>query len=55
MPKVYITREIPEIGPEMLKDKGYEVSVGPEGITTREELLSGVKGVDAILSVLTET
>ena len=54
MPKVYITREIPEIGPKMLQEKGYEVATGPEGKTTREELLSGVKGVDAILSVLTE-
>jgi len=55
MPKVYITRQIPEVGPKMLQDKGYEVATGPEGKTSREELLAGVKGVDAILSVLTET
>ena len=38
----------------MLKEKGWDVSVGPEGSIPREELLEGVKGADAILSVLTE-
>lgn len=54
MPKVFITRQIPEIGIKILKDKGYDVSIGPEGKISEEELLKGVKGVDAILSVLTE-
>ncbi|MAF20439.1 MAG: D-glycerate dehydrogenase [Parcubacteria group bacterium] len=54
MPKVFITRQIPEIGIKLLKDKGYDVSVGPEGKISKQELLDGVKGVDAILSVLTE-
>lgn len=54
MPKVFITRQIPKVGIKLLKDKGWEVSVGPEGSISREELLEGVKEVDAILSVLTE-
>lgn len=54
MPKVFITRQIPEVGIKLLKDKGWEVLVGPEGSISQEELLEGVKGVDAILSVLTE-
>ena len=54
MPKVFITRQIPDKGIKMLKDKGWEVTVGPEGKISREELLEKVKGVEAILSVLTE-
>lgn len=54
MPKVFITREIPEKGPKLLEEKGYQVTTGPEGEISRQELLAGVKGVDAILSVLTE-
>jgi len=54
MPKIFITRQIPEKGINLLKEKGWDVSVGPEGKISREELLEGVKGVDAILSVLTE-
>jgi glyoxylate reductase len=54
MPKVFITRQIPEAGTNLLKKKDFEVSVGPEGKISREELLEKAKGVDAILSVLTE-
>ena len=54
MPKIFITRQIPEKGINMLKEKGWDVAVGPEGKISREELLKGVKGVEAILSVLTE-
>ena len=54
MPKIFITRQIPEKGVNMLKEKGWDVAVGPEGKMPREELLKGVKGVEAILSVLTE-
>jgi len=54
MPKVFVTRQIPEKGIGLLKEKGFEIEVGPEGEISREELLEGVKGVDAILSVLTE-
>lgn len=54
MPKVFITRQIPEKGNKILEDKGFEVEVGPEGAIDRKELLEKVKGVDAILSILTE-
>ncbi len=54
MPKIFVTRQIPENGIKLLKDKGWEVSVGPEGKISREELLEKVKGIDGILSVLTE-
>lgn len=52
--KVFITRQIPKIGIDLLKEKDFEISVGPEGKISRGELLEKVKGVDAILSVLTE-
>lgn len=53
--KVFVTRQIPEAGIDMLKAKGYEVVVFPEDrAITREELKESVKGVDAILSLLTE-
>src|SRR3989338_5661806 len=55
MPKIFITRQIPEAGINLLKEKGYEVAVSPhDRVLTREELLGGVKGVDAILSLLTD-
>lgn len=54
MPKIFVTRQIPEVGINLLKNKGWDVLVGPEGSIAREELLEGVKGADAILSVLTE-
>ena len=54
MPKIFITRQIPEKGINLLKEKNWDVSVGPEGKISREELLKGAKGVEAILSVLTE-
>ncbi len=55
MAKVFITRQIPELGINLLKEKGHQVEVGPEGSISREELLEKVKGAEAILSVLTET
>jgi len=54
MPKIFITRQIPEKGINILKEKGWDVAIGPEEKISREELLKGVKGVEAILSVLTE-
>jgi len=54
MSKVFVTRQIPEVGIKLLKEKGHEVDIGPEGSISREDLLGKVKGVEAILSVLTE-
>lgn len=53
--KVFVTRQIPEAGINLLKEKGYEVVVFPEDRPiTRDELKESVKGVDAILALLTE-
>ena len=57
MPKVFITRPIPSVGVKLLQDKGYEMVVNVaarERAATKEEILAGVKGVDALLSTLTE-
>ncbi len=45
MPKVFITNEILGKGIELLKQKGYEVEIGP---------LKKAKGVDALLCLLTD-
>ncbi len=54
MSKIFVTRQIPEIGIKLLEQADHQVEVGPEGKISREELLEKVKGVEAILSVLTE-
>ena len=56
MPKVYVTRTIPDVGHAMLVDAfgADSISVGPEGISPRDVLLKGVKGADAIYAILTE-
>lgn len=57
MPKVFVTRPIPKIGIDMLKAKKFEVVVNEKAegrAATKEELVAGVKGVDAILSILTD-
>ncbi|MAF24786.1 D-glycerate dehydrogenase [bacterium] len=54
--KVFVTRKIPEIGVKLLKQKGYKVTVyNKNKAISRGALLRGVKGVDAILCLLTET
>ena len=55
MPKVFITRQIPEAGPKILREKGFEVEISEiDGVMPREMLLQRVKGADAILSLLTD-
>ncbi|HRY52482.1 MAG TPA: D-glycerate dehydrogenase [Candidatus Portnoybacteria bacterium] len=55
MPKVFVTRQIPDAGIKMLREKGFEVEVSDvDGVMPREQLLARVKGVDAILSLLTD-
>jgi len=55
MPKVFVTRLIPDAGIKMLREKGFEVEVSDvDGVMLREQLLQKVKGVDAILSLLTD-
>ncbi len=55
--KIFVTRPIPEAGIKALKSKGYEVVVNEKAenrAATKEELVAGAKGVDAILSILTD-
>lgn len=53
--KIFITRQIPDAGIKMLKEKGYQIQTYPEDkIIPHGELIKGVKGVDAILSLLTD-
>lgn len=55
--KVFITRPIPEVGIKPLKDKGYDVEVNKlaeDRPATKDEIKTGVLGVDALLSILTE-
>lgn len=57
MPKVFITRPIPNQGVDLLRGKGYEVVVNQEAVdrsATKEEILNSIKGADALLSILTE-
>ena len=55
MPKVFITRHIPEEGTELLRKAGHEVIVAPQdAVISREALLQGIKGVDALLPLLTD-
>src|SRR3989344_1955198 len=55
MPKVFITRHIPEEGTELLRKAGHEVIVAPQdAVISREALLHGIKGVDALLPLLTD-
>jgi glyoxylate reductase len=57
MPKIFITRPIPTIGIEMLKVKGYDVVINDKAegrAATKEEMIEGARGADAILSILTD-
>lgn len=55
MPCIFVTRQIPGPGLSILHDQGYEVDVYEEDrIIPRKDLLKRVKGVDAILSLLTD-
>jgi glyoxylate reductase len=55
--KIFVTRPIPETGIKMLRDKGYEVVINEaakDRAATLDELKEGARGVDAILSILTD-
>lgn len=57
MKKIYITRQIPDVGISMLKDKGYEVDINTHNRPlTKQELIEAVsqKPYDAVLSLLTD-
>ncbi|MBC7084426.1 MAG: D-glycerate dehydrogenase [Firmicutes bacterium] len=53
-PKIYVTRRIPQPGLDILAEV-FEVEVNPyDRVVTREELIAGVKGKDALLCLLTD-
>ena len=53
--KIFITRKIPDAGIKLLKQAGFQVSVSQvDGVMAREDLLKKVKGMDAILPLLTD-
>mgnify|MGYP000622148864 CR=1 FL=1 len=60
MPKlavnVYVTREIPQAGLDMLRDACERVEINSEDrVLSREELLTAVQGRDGVLCLLTDT
>ena len=53
--KVFVTRQLPEVSLEALKEQ-FDVTVNPhDRVLTRDELLSGIRGMDAVLCLLTDT
>lgn len=53
--KVFVTRQIPEASIASLREQ-FDVTVNPhDRVLSREELLAGVKGMDAVLCLLTDT
>ncbi len=55
--KIFITRQIPDRGIKMLKEKGYEMVVSQEDrVLTKEELIGALAGqnYDAVLCLLTD-
>ncbi len=54
---IFITREIPEIGIKILREKGYTVDINPESSApTRDQIISFLrnKQYDAVLTLLTD-
>lgn len=55
MANIYVTREIPEGGLKLLREKFGTFEMNTEDrVLTREELLAAVRGRDAVLSLLTD-
>ena len=53
-PKVFVTREIPKPGLDLLR-KFCDVEVNPhDRVLTKQEIIKGVKGKDALLCLLTD-
>ena len=53
---VYITRRVPQPGIDMVVEAATTVDVNPhDRVLTRDELLAGVQGRDAVLCLLTDT
>lgn len=55
MPKIFVTRRIPDSGIRLLEQKGFDLEVSDfDGVLPRDALLRKVRGMDAILSLLTD-
>lgn len=57
MPKVFITRKIPEAGIKILQEKGYQVVINPEDrVLSKQELIEALKdkNYEAVLCLLTD-
>ncbi len=55
MAVVYITRQIPAKGMELLREQGHDVRVWEgDGTVPRDELLNATRDADAVLALLTE-
>jgi glyoxylate reductase len=57
MPSIYVTRQIPDSGIKMLRDKEYDIDISPkDGVLTKDELVSALsaKEYDAVLCLLTD-
>lgn len=53
--KVFVTRAIPLGGIKLLRGAGYNVSVSPHNrVLTKREVITGAKGADALLCLLTD-
>ncbi len=53
-PKIYVTRKIPEIALDKL-DKFFDVEINTENrVLTKKELIKKVKGMDALLCLLSD-
>lgn len=53
--KIFVCRPIPAVGLEMLAAQGHQLVVHPGPLPpTRDELIKGVQGCDAILSLLSD-
>lgn len=53
--KVFVARQIPDEGIKLLKKKKYKVIVNPKDkVLSKKELITNVKGCDALLSLLTD-
>ncbi|MBI2450728.1 MAG: D-glycerate dehydrogenase [Parcubacteria group bacterium] len=57
MPKIFVTRKIPDSGIIMLQNKGWQVDVNPKDkVLSKNELIKALKGknYDAVLCLLTD-
>ncbi|HEY4475611.1 MAG TPA: D-glycerate dehydrogenase [Candidatus Paceibacterota bacterium] len=55
--KIFVTREIPDQGINLLKNKGFQIEISRKnGVLTKDELLAALRGknYDAVLCLLTD-